>query len=154
MKDAVTLQANGYRIVFHFRPVASSPRHLDLVTTLALDPMIGNFTISSVPTFITRDDLGRLATYFEQHLTHLRHDPASESDTFVPLELGFQVTAFCGEVVDGDEGGFSLDFKINVGSHAQGTRVYVGAEADVDVRQIRRFIADLRAALARAAPPR
>lgn len=154
MKDTVTLQANGYRIVFHFRPVTSSPRHLDLVTSFALDPMIGNFTISSVPTFITLDDLEELATYFEQHLTHLQHDPDSESDTFVPLELGFKVTALSGKVVDGDEGEFSPDFKINVGSHAQGTRVYVGAKATVDVRQIRRFIADLRAALARAAPPR
>jgi len=33
-------------------------------------------------------------------------------------------------------------------------RVYVGVEATISVRQIRRFITELREALARVAPPR
>ena len=96
-----------------------------------------------------RSDLYRLATYFEEHIVQLLQNPDGASSTFVPMELGFQVQALAGEVHAENDGEFSVRFLVNVGkSKDEGEKVYVGGEAVVTLKNIRKFIASLHEALA------
>jgi hypothetical protein len=82
-------------------------------------------------------------------IARLQQHPDSESDVFVPLELGFQVQALAGEVQAGDDGEFSVRFFVNVGESSQaGHRVYIGGESVVTLKNLRVFLASLHEALA------
>src|SRR4029453_9240655 len=85
----------------------------DVVVELVPDRNLGDVTVQSVPTLMTVRDLSRLVAYFEEHIARLQQHPDSESDVFVPLELGFQVQALAGEVQTGDDGEFSVRFFVN-----------------------------------------
>jgi hypothetical protein len=90
----------------------------------------------------------RLAGYFEEHIAQLRQNPDSESQVFVPTELGFHVQALAGEVDQDREGEFSVRFFVNVGqSKVKGHRVYVGGESVVTLEQVRTFLTSLHDAM-------
>lgn len=104
--------------------------------------------MKSVPTFIAISDLQELVTYLERHITSLQLDPSSESDTFVPKELGFQVRALSGEVISPTEGEFSLLFMVNVGrSNEEVSSTYLGGESEVTIENIQSFKSSVQAVL-------
>lgn len=85
----------------------------------------------------------------QTHVAQFLQHPDRASYTFVPMELGFQVQALAGEVHAENDGVFSVRFLVNVGkSKNEGERVYVGGESVVTLKNIRKFIASLHAALA------
>src|SRR5262249_60445744 len=98
---------------------------------------------------MTVRDLSRLVAYFEEHIARLQQHPDSESDVFVPLELGFQVQALAGEVQAGDDGGVRVRFFVNVGERSQaGRRVYIGGESVVTLKNLPVFLSSLHEASA------
>lgn len=143
------LTTDGYRVSFCLKEVQASKEDVDIIIEFILDQHLGGIMVKSVPTFIALSDLYRLATYFEEHIAQLLRNPDSESYTFVPMELGFQVQALAGEVHAENDGEFSVRFLVNVGkSKDEGERVYVGGESVVTLKNVRRFIASLHEALA------
>jgi len=148
MSKKCFLETDGYRVCFDLKGVQASKEHVDMVVEFTLDQHLGGIVVKSIPTFIAASDLHRLTVYFEEHIAQLWQNSDSESYTFVPMELGFQVQALGGEVHTEDDGEFSLRFLLNVGrSKDEGERVYVGGESVVTLRNIKRFIASLHEAL-------
>lgn len=85
----------------------------------------------------------------DQHIACLQQDSSSQSDTFVPRELGFQVKALSGEVISPKSGEFSLLFMVNVGrSNEEVSSTYVGGESEVTLENIQNFKSSVQAALA------
>ena len=126
------LETEGSQIVFELRSLPTK-KELDLIVNFRLEPQMGAFCVRSIPTFIALSDLQRLITYFEEHATHLLNDPDTQSHTFVPMGLGFQLQALSGEIFSENqaalEGEFTLRLMVNVGrSHHEATSVYVGGE--------------------------
>ena len=149
MDKTCILETAGYRVAFSLRAVQTSREYVDLLVEFTLDQHLGGIVLQSVPTCITARDLSRLAQYFEAHMAQLLRHPDSESSTFVPMELGFQVQALAGEVEAENAGEFSVRFLLNVGtSQDAGERVYVGGESVVPLKNVRKFTASLHAALA------
>lgn len=148
MNQKCFLETEGSQIIFDLSSLPTK-KELDLVVHFRLDPQMGRFCVSSIPTFIAINDLQRLISYFEEHITDLRNDPDSQSHTFVPLGLGFQLQALSGEIFTENkaslDGEFTLRFMINVGrSHNEATSVYVGGEMVVTLTQIQDFIMSLQ----------
>jgi hypothetical protein len=85
-----------------------------------------------------------LADYFHHHINRLIEDLRYESDVFVPCELDFQVQALCGEVTSLTEGDFTLRVMFPVDKAPDGSRIYVGIEAGVDVVECYAFVTELR----------
>jgi hypothetical protein len=149
MVQKYVLETEGYRIGFALQETQATQESADVVVELILDRNLGNVAVQSVPTLMTVRDLSRLVAYFEAHIARLQQHPDSESDVFVPLELGFQVQALAGEVQAGDDGEFSVRFFVNVGTSSQeGHRVYIGGESVVTLKNLRVFLASLHEALA------
>jgi hypothetical protein len=143
------LAADGFRAVFDCGKTDASGDYFDVVIEWSLAPEFGGVNVKSVPTFISRKELRKLASYLGEHIGALRSDPAWEAVSFVPQELGFQLQALPGEVDQDDEGEFSVRFMVNVGSTAQNdSRVFVGGETTIDVRSVKAFIAAVDAVLA------
>jgi hypothetical protein len=149
MDKKCILETEGYRISFSLKAVQDSKEYVDMIVEFTLDQSLGGTIVKSVPTFIASDDLYRLVAYFEEHIAQLPQHPDREASTFVPMELGFQVQALAGEVYAENDGKFSVRFLLNVGkSKDEGERVYVGGEAVVTLKNIRKFITSLHEALA------
>ena len=140
MSRTCLLQTSGYRVLFELKDLETTTAYVDMVVEFQLDPCLGGSLVKSEPTFVAMSDLQRLLAYFDQHIAYLQQDPDSESDIFVPLELGFQVQALSGEVRSQCDGEFSIRFMVNVGkSKDEDCRVYVGGESVVTLEQIKNF---------------
>ena len=126
MVQKYVLETEGYRICFALQETQAAKESAEVVVELILDRNLGDVAVQSVPTLMTVRDLSRLVAYFEAHIARLQQHPDSESDVFVPLELGFQVQALAGEVQAGDDGEFSVRFFVNVGesSTSRSSRLY------------------------------
>jgi hypothetical protein len=149
MGKKCVIETDGYRVSFDLKDMQASKEYIDMIVEFTLDQHLGDIMVKSVPTFIAASDLYRLATYFEEHIAQLLQNPDGASSTFVPMELGFQVQALAGEVHAENDGEFSVRFLVNVGkSKDEGEKVYVGGEAVVTLKNIRKFIASLHEALA------
>jgi hypothetical protein len=149
MVQKYVLETEGYRLCFALQETQAAKESAEVVVELILDRSLGDVVVQSVPTLMTVGDLSRLVAYFEAHIARLQQYPDSESDVFVPLELGFQVQALAGEVQAEDDGEFSVRFFVNVGESSQpGHRVYIGGESVVTLKNLRMFLASLREALA------
>jgi hypothetical protein len=143
MSTQCVLEAESYRVVFHFKNAATDGNYLDTLIELSLHPELGTLSVKSVPTFLSVSDLRRLIAYLEEHIAGLEEDAGKESGTFVPLELGFQAQALAGEVESESEGEFSLLFLVNVGQREDCSPAYVGAESVVNVAKIKDFTSAL-----------
>lgn len=142
------LETEGTHITFELEK--ATEQQFNLAIQFALDAHLGGFSLNSPPTFITTSDIQRLIAYFEQHIAHLQTNPDHESQTFVPMELGFQLQALAGELYPDDDGEFTLRFMINVGkSSAEETAIYVGSETVVMLAHVRQFMAELEGAKSR-----
>ena len=141
------LKTDGYAVHFCLKPAKHDPDFVDAVIAFTLEPPVGVLHVTSIPTFIHRDDLLRLVEYLTHHMEQLVYAPHSDSDVFVPLELGFQVRAYSGAASSANEGAFSLDVKVHVGNDANNARVYIGGEAVVSFGQIMSFTQTLRSTL-------
>jgi len=149
MIEKCFLETHGYQVLFKLNDIQDSQEYINMVIELRLDPHIGDIMVRSISTFIALNDLRRLASYFAEHIARLQENPDSESDTFVPMELGFQVQALAGEVTPDNEGEFSIRFLLNVGqSKEDGHRVYIGGESVTKLANIKAFIAALHEAFA------
>jgi len=149
MTKKCLLETDGFQISVDLNTIETSKEHVGITVELVLDKHLGNVVIKSVPTCITLSDLWRLAVYFEEHIERLRQNFDSESYTFAPMELGFQLQALEGEIHQEHDGEFSLRFLLNVGEGSkQNHRVYIGGESVVTLKSIRIFIASLHEALA------
>ena len=93
-------------------------------------------------------DLVRLIDYFDHHVASLVKDSGYHSDVFAPYELDFQVQALCGEAESFMDGEFTLRVMLAVDQTTDGTTVYAGVEAVVDVAQSSAFVTELRELLA------
>jgi hypothetical protein len=147
MDKRCQLEADGFIIYFNIKSTESE-EHIDLSTEFIASKNIGNVKLKSCSTFITKKDLNRFSEYLENHIKKLEYDSDSESDIFVPMELGFQAQALEGEIGDKNNGEFSLRFLLNVGKDgAENHSVYMGGESIVTLRNARAFIDSLHEAL-------
>jgi len=145
MPRQAVLRTEGWRAVFEVQPFDRTDRYLDLRIELQLDPNFGQMVIRSVPRKINVADLPRLVAYLAQHIQQLQENPKTESPIFVPLELGFQLVAFSGEVREPDDGEFTIQLLLNVGkAEHEGTNVYLGGQAVVTVGSIYGFARDIQ----------
>lgn len=152
MSHDITLTTEGYVVTFHLEPRTDLRGSLDGTVVFALVPGLGTLEVQSQPMPISVDDLVRLTEYFEQHIANLRADADSEGETFVPMDLQFQMRASVGEVRSPDDGEFTLQFLVNVGQpDEESSSVYVGGEAVVTLEQIKRFLLPLRRLLTEVA---
>jgi hypothetical protein len=148
MVQKYVLETEGYRICFVLQETQAAKESAEVVVELSLDRSLGDVAVQSVPTLMTVHDLSRLVAYFEAHIARLQQHLDSESDVFVPLELGLQVQALAGEVQAEDDGEFSMRFFVNVGESSQaGHRVYIGGESVVTLKNLQVFLASLHEAL-------
>ncbi|GAB4203748.1 MAG: hypothetical protein Fur006_58350 [Coleofasciculaceae cyanobacterium] len=142
------LETDGYQVLFQLKHLDTSKEYFDAVIELMLDPHLTEVSLKSVPTFIAISDLQELVTYFDRHIARLQQNPSSESDTFVPKELGFQVKALSGEIISPTEGEFSLLFMVNVGrSNEEVSSTYFGGESEVTLENIQKFKSSVQASL-------
>ena len=148
MSSTCLLQTSGYRVLFELRGHDTTTAYGDMIVEFQLDPCLGGISVKSEPTFVSMSDLQRLLAYFEQHIAHLQQDPNSESDIFVPLELGFQVQALSGEVRSQRDGEFSLRFMVNIGKSKDEDRVYAGGESVVTLEHIKNFTSSIHDVMA------
>lgn len=140
------LETDGYRVLFQLKHLDTSKEYFDAVVEFMPDPHLAKISLKSVPTFIAISDLQELVTYLDRHIASLQQDPNSESDTFVPKELGFQVRALSGEVISPTEGEFSLLFMVNVGrSNEEVSSTYLGGESEVTIENIQSFKSSVQA---------
>ncbi len=133
------LETNGYRISFEFTYLETK-KYMDMIVEFIIDPSLGGFLVRSIPTCIDLIDLQRLLQYFEHHIESLRQNLNTESYTFVPTELGFQVQALSGDQLSENDLEFTIRFMVNVGRYKkEGTSVYVGGESVVNLKNIKDF---------------
>ncbi len=145
MIDAITLNAEGYKLTFEMQELENTKEELDLAISVSLDPRLDTLMMKSVPMPIMMNDLQRMVAYLEQHIANLQENPDSESYTFVPLDLQFQMQAFAGEVRSPDDGEFTLRFMVNVGRpEEEGASVYIGGQTIVTLENINLFISSIR----------
>lgn len=151
MEYACVLQADGFQAMLLLQPYPQDPEYAHIATSLQLDPSLGSVTLAPARGLIALSDLLRLADYLENHLHCLSTDPATESMTFLTYDLTFQLTASMGAYdPTTDAGAFALLFLINVGRDSQadaGSFVWVGGESNIQVPQVRAFIASIRTAV-------
>ena len=141
MSTKCILKADGFQIYFNLIKFQKDKKNMDVAIEFHLDPCISEVILKSTPTFIEINDIQRLVSYFEQHIISLQKNPDTESDIFVPLELGFQIQALAGEVRSKTDGEFSIRFMVNVGKGNENkTNVYVGGEALIGLKQVMDFI--------------
>jgi hypothetical protein len=135
------LKTEGYEISFELETMQTLKDEFGVRVGFLLDPSLGNIALTSSPVPLSLKDLQRLKIYLEEHIAHLQENPDSESYTFVPLDLQFQLQAFSGEVRSQDDGEFTLRFMINVGMPSEdSSSVYVGGEAVVTLENVNRFL--------------
>ena len=73
----------------------------------------------------------------------------SESYTFIPPDLQFQLQALSGQIRSQDDGEFTLRFMLNTGkSNPEGFAVYVGGEAVISLENVNRFLSSISCLLA------
>ena len=141
----IIFDASGFRVVFD-NLIAHSERdwsywytHVAMYTALRPDSPLAE--VDKV--FITTNDFINVAKYLKHHLAQLSIDDNFESPVFMPLEFSFQLQAFSGNV-EADEGTFSVQFLLNIGKHPTNrTDIYVGAWANMNVKDARMFIASI-----------
>jgi hypothetical protein len=149
MTKNILLEASGFDFSFEIDYRRSDNEYVGMIVVFRLDPHLGNVIVQSEPTSIATKDLRRLVLYLEQHIDRLLQDSWSESYVFVNDELGFQIQAQAGELISSCEGDFSIRCTVNVAKTSEGMPgVYVGAEADVNLEQVRAFINATQALLA------
>lgn len=98
--------------------------------------------LGTVEYSLSFDDLSRLASYFNNHLKMLQHNPDHESDVFVS-HLEFQIQALCGYIYCIDEGSFSIRIMLFSGFTINETRIYTGAEGSLDAENCKMFISEI-----------
>jgi hypothetical protein len=144
----IILKTEGYEISFELKKKRELTTSLLATVGFSLAPTLGKVEVKAMPMPILLRDLERLTIYLEQHIAKLQQDHWSESDTFVPLDLQFQLQALAGEVSSPDGGEFALRFMVNVGKlNSESGSVYVGGEAEVTLEQIQDFISSVRRVL-------
>lgn len=145
MSHEITLTTEGYVVTFQLEPRKDLRSSLDGTVVFTLVPGLSKMEVQSQSMPISVDDLERLAEYLQQHIVNLQADSDSEGETFVPLDLQFQMRASVGEVRSPDDGEFTLQFLVNVGQpDEESSSVYVGGEAVVTLEQIKHFLLSLR----------
>ncbi len=145
--DKATLRADGYVICITFRKFKGYDTSLDTIVAFSVDSSLSQIEATSIPMPMRLKDIQALIDYFEQHIANLQDNPWSDSATFVPLDLHFQMQALAGEVSSPDDGAFSLRCMVNVGQVEGCSRTYVGGEASVSLEQVSAFTSSLRAVL-------
>jgi hypothetical protein len=148
MLMSTTLNAYGYRAIFHIACAAHSAQQADVVVEVRLDNA-GASIMRSMLTSVATSDLQRLGAYFDEHISLLAKEPGHVSEVFVPLQLGFQIQALSGEIDSNDDGVFGL--RVMVSATDESTdfqfRCYAGCEGSVEVCSVRAFMADIEAAI-------
>lgn len=143
-----TLNAYGYRVVFHIARAARSAQQADV----SVEVYLGDASTSimrSTTTSMATIEFKRLGSYFDEHISLLAREPGHVSEVFVPLELGLQIQALSGEVDSDADGLFGLRVMVNA-TDERGDfqfRCYAGCEGTVEVRNVRAFVADVDAAI-------
>lgn len=151
MNIKCTLESEGYRLLFSFENIDNLREGVDFSAEFILDSSNYGLSVKSSTTFINFNDLQRLITYFEEHITSLKKNPNSESDTFVTYGLKFQIKALSGEVSDEMIGGgyFSIQCMVNAGTILnKAGNTYVGGESIITIENTYSFISSLNKAIA------
>jgi hypothetical protein len=144
MIDRLFLKTEGYQVSFAVEPMPRLKDEFNVSVGFLLDPRLGNVAFTSSPMPLSVKDLQRLESYLKQHIAHLQADPDSESYTFVPLDLQFQLQAFSGEIRSQDDGEFTLRFMINADRpNEEKSSVYIGGEAMVKLENVNRFLSSI-----------
>ena len=144
MINKLILETEGYQVSFEIETMPNLKDEFDVRVGFLLDPCLGNVALTSSPMPLSVKELRRLEDYLKQHIEHLQVDPNSESYTFVPLDLQFELQALSGEICSQDDGEFTLRFMIDTGATSEGrSSVYVGGEAVVTLENVNRFLSSI-----------
>ena len=137
------LKTEGYQAIFEF-----DKKHqevIGLVVEFKLNPQLQELSLKSVSSFITINDIQRLATYLENHIACLRENPDSISEIFMDYSLAFQMQAFEGNIDVDIEGDFSIQTLINLGMYDQeSSRTYIGGISVITLENAEKFIFSIR----------
>ncbi len=152
MEDIILLETDGFTFSFQVDHRRTDQEYVGMTVLFVLDPTLGNVSLQSEATSISTKDLKELARYFEQHIAHLQQDAWSDAEMFVNTELGFQLQALAGELLSATEGDFGIRCTVNVVKSDEGrSRVYVGGEANVTLKQVQTFTDSIEALLTQLA---
>jgi len=154
MNTSLVLETEGYVVIFRLeatrKEYADSRSLVRLVLEFQTRSAISTINVSSIETYATEVELRRLVEYLHAHILCLQHNPAAESETYISTETGFQLQAGTGEVVNSEDGAFTLRVMLNIGQlDRDSASTYVGGETLVTVRQINAFSRALLVALRR-----
>ncbi|RMF81246.1 MAG: hypothetical protein D6737_05600 [Chloroflexi bacterium] len=147
------LETGGYRVVFKFLGMTTDDvlNEMTFDTAIALSIHADNskYQIEIKDCELSANTLSNLADYFDTHIDNLADDPDTIAPPFVNPGLSFQLQALIGEAWFDEKtervvGGFALRFNVNAGEGYDSTNVYIGAEAQVLIRQVREFTKALR----------
>jgi len=139
----ITLEGIGFEWIIKFERVTPEG-FTDGQMTLKMRPVGQERYLGCVQFSSSYNDLVALADHFDSHIKRLIQDPWSDSDVFVQYGLEFQVQALCGEVGPDMEGDFTLRVMLGVDKATDGSTIYVGIEAVIDVAKCHAFVTKLR----------
>ena len=144
MSHKALLETEGYLVMFEIKTIDTSEIDLDVVISFQLNSQISAISFCSDHNLIAKEDLQRLIVYFIQHIENLKQDPDTESFTFVPMDLAFQLQALSGEIRSQTDGEFGVRMMINVGRSCQeASSTYLGGESTVTLESIQNFITSI-----------
>jgi len=148
MEGILLLETDGFTFSFRVDHRHSNQDYVGMAVLFVLDSTLGDVSLRSEPTSISTKDLQDLVAYFDQHVARLQQDAWSDAEVFINTELGFQLQALAGELISATEGDFGIRCTVNVVRSDQGrSRVYVGGEANVTIKQIQAFTSSIKALL-------
>jgi hypothetical protein len=150
MVSRCVLETEGFRISLELEEsLYARDKNVDLRIEFSLHSRTRQFSITAPPTFILIKDIRDLVIYFDEHIKRLKQDPDSISPLFLPLSVAFKMQAFAGDIVSESEGEFTILFLVNMGTTSEeGANTYLGGEALVSIKNIKRFTSELYRALA------
>lgn len=128
----VRLETLGVTVVFTLQREKES--WIDCVISLEYYPPLKVQNITSVPFYMARTDLQRLADYIGRQ----SRPEACDRYAFVPTNLGFELSMF-----DIDEMEATVQILLNVGTH-EGASVYSGSRSQAQVSELHGFAGALR----------
>lgn len=149
MSNGIMLKAAGYRIDFDFQPHPNIEEGLQgklrLVTTCDFEPR----EMETEEFLLLIDDLLRLGTYLEDHITKLyvrqNDQEYSEAHLFLDDSLAYEIRALNGWVGSDLQGGFSIEVMVKVGFDLSMKKaVYAGIKTEMDVAEVTRFVRHIR----------
>ena len=145
------LETAGYKVTFYFLNFTHDDLlNEDIVSTtieMHVESARSDYQLSLVKVSISIDTLKNIDNYLRAHIHNVHDDPTSVGPVLVNPGLDFQLQGLPGEVWEENGkfgGGCALRVTLDAGEGSDGTNVYLGAEAQLSLQQVRAFLARLK----------